>query len=180
MRVNEDDTTRAARPVLPYMIYPADHALIMFINVFRDDLQGVDDKMRLMQGNRGDSTRWYQVDKDLVDSARDIILVVVFAQMYYTTLRQEDDDDDGSLSLLTCFSKKKRKQGLYAVSARGRGRARVCAGPETCQTVGSKSRSSYQARVRLGTGFVPSRDCRNAAHYVLCRDRGEIICGESA
>jgi hypothetical protein len=103
-RVNLDTDTRATKPVLSYLIYPADHALVLFIQMFEDDLQGkeervvlssvtnplftgVSDKMRLMHGDRDNKALWYQVDKDLIDSARDMILVVVYAQMYYTTLR---------------------------------------------------------------------------------------------
>jgi hypothetical protein len=87
-RINTNANTRVERPVTQYLIYPSDHALVLFIKMFEDDLTGdVEERMRLMTGDRADGTRWYQVDRDLVEEARDMILVVVYAQLYRTTLR---------------------------------------------------------------------------------------------
>ncbi len=94
-----DLTARAKRPVIPYLIYPDTHSLIMFIKMFAEDLNVQQSEMRPLRtdrdtgglGQRGSSSSssasLYQVDKTLVDRAREMILHVVYPQMYYTTLR---------------------------------------------------------------------------------------------
>lgn len=97
-RANTEDKdleTRAKRPVINYLVYPEEHSLILFINMFEEDLEVQPHEKRLLKTDRdtglgsgtGKGGRLYQVDKSLVDRAREMILYVVYAQMYYTTLR---------------------------------------------------------------------------------------------
>lgn len=87
--INTDKETRADKPVLEYLIYPQDHALILFIKMFSDHLNRRDNELVLMQGDREEQhgKLWYRVSRDLISRAREMILYVVYAQIYYTTLR---------------------------------------------------------------------------------------------
>lgn len=114
-RVNTDEAdelARADRPVISYLVYPENHSLVMFIDMFADILKRQSHEMRLLRSDREASlsggmrttARLYQVDKALVDRAREMILYVVYAQMYYTTLRDcklirqvETESDDFAL-----------------------------------------------------------------------------------
>ncbi len=97
-RANTDDKdmeARAKRPIINYLVYPEEHSLILFINMFEEDLEVQPHEKRLLKTDRDTGLkavaakggRLYQVDKSLVDRAREMILYVVYAQMYYTTLR---------------------------------------------------------------------------------------------
>ena len=86
-RPNLNPDTRGNAPVTRFFIYPADHALVLFIHMFEDVLHVQPGEKVAMRGDRDADKRWYQLSVDLVERAREMILVVVYAQIYYTTLR---------------------------------------------------------------------------------------------
>lgn len=77
---------RANEPVISLAIYPSGHSLVMFILMFRDDLNVGSGEMSQYKGNDSNSTTFWAIDIRLIDRARQMILYVIYAQMYYTTM----------------------------------------------------------------------------------------------
>lgn len=87
-RPGASNEERAARPTIDLAIFPDDHTLVMFINMFYTDLQVTSDEMTRLHGDRGSmQPSFWSVDLALVERARRMILYVIYAQMYYTTMQ---------------------------------------------------------------------------------------------
>jgi|WetSurMetagenome_2_1015567.scaffolds.fasta_scaffold00184_32 hypothetical protein len=80
--------SRAATPVVSYVIMDSGSALVIFIKRFCGDMPNIYDRMRPVYTDRSDrGIRYYEVDKPLIEEAKAKILYTVYAQMYYTRLQ---------------------------------------------------------------------------------------------
>ena len=84
---NLDNATRGKRPLDQHLIYPANHAILIFIKHFSEALCVREKELVVLLSSDQPKTKWYKVDKLLVDRARYMIKFIVYAQLYYTTLR---------------------------------------------------------------------------------------------
>lgn len=78
---------RVSRPEIEWVVYTADHPMITIIKRFRDKLRVTSNEIFERKGDRSETSKWYQVDNNLVERARRYIIYVIYAQIYYTTLR---------------------------------------------------------------------------------------------
>lgn len=79
---------RAAVPTVPYVIMDNDSALVTFIKRYCSDMPQIHERMRPLHTDRsGRGIRYYEVDKPLIEQAKEKILYTVYAQMYYTRLQ---------------------------------------------------------------------------------------------